>query len=592
MVGLWDEVGVHYTSGWVPVRVPLAFTVLLLILASTAAAAQMSDDSVFGQIVPPLQNPNSAHEESALKFKSQTVLIQVPTVVTDKSGNHIHSLRKEDFKILENGKQQQISTFEEVMGSGWHQISSPNPPDTFSNLTFDPRKASSITVIVLDSINTPFLDQAYARKALITYLGNNLGSGQALVILAIGSKGVKVLGGLNSDPASLITALKKAGGEAPAMQKIGSEAQMEAALGNITNELKGPIGINDDPLRKTLQFILQADSFEAGYRQSRAMADTMKAFLDIALSFSGIPGRKSLIWATGGFPFSLYSPASLPGGGLALLYERMMQALNDAQISVYPVDVRGILRTSPGDDPTYSQSAGGDVFGLEIAGRSALQQSTVDSLQTFAEMTGGRAFFNNNDAAAGFQRAADDSASYYLLGYYLNTRNTHSGWRKLQVQVQRKDVEVRARSGFFVTKATIDPEITHQGDVSFAFNSPFDSTGIPVTMQWQGMVPDGKKRKVGFALRVPATGIIDESDKNRFDVDFLAQATENGKPAGNTGQTVKGTLPPDALAKIKAEGIFYKNVFELAPGDYEVRFVVRDNLTAKIGSVSAPLAVK
>jgi hypothetical protein len=138
--------------------------------------------------------------------------------------------------------------------------------------------------------------------------------------------------------------------------------------------------------------------------------------------------------------------------------------------------------------------------------------------------------------------------------------------------------------------------LTHQADIDFALSSPFDSTGIQVTMQWQPPGPEGDKKagdkkKVGFALRLPATSVIEESDKNRFDVDFIAQATKLGVPAGKAGQTIKGIVPASALDKIKAEGIFYSSALELAPGDYEVRFVVRDNLTGRIGSVSAPLTV-
>jgi len=262
-----------------------------------------------------------------------------------------------------------------------------------------------------------------------------------------------------------------------------------------------------------------------------------------------------------------------------------MEALKNAQVSVYPVDVRGLV--SSGGDITYN----GDGSANNVMGRSGLQSSTIDTLKTFAEMTGGRAFYNSNDLASGFKRAADDSSTYYVLGYYMNTRNSKPGWRKLQVAVQRKDVEVRARTGYFVTNATVDPDLTHKADIGFALSSPFDSTGIAVTVKWQGTSPDGTKKKVAFALHLPASGLIDEADKNRFDVDFIAQASLNGTTVGSAGQTTKGTVPAAGLAKIKADGIFYQNALELPPGNYAVRFVVRNNLSGQIGSVTAPLTV-
>jgi VWFA-related protein len=594
----------------VPASIVLALIVLLcLMLAPVGALAQeignQGTDPFTGQPanpVPPVTLPDTTPKiggtrEDRLVFKSQTVLVQVPTVVTDKSGNHVHNLTKDDFKILEDGKQQKISSFEEVT-AGTRPVPAKTFPGTFSNLALDGQQPLAITVIALDVINTPFLDQAYARKQLIKYLADNLDSGHVLGLVVMGSKGIKVLGGLNSDPAALIAALKKASGEVSSMETFSTDGKALASADADPSELTGGSGPGEDALMRMRRFILNADALEGQYQQSRAIEDTMRAFLAIAWSLSGIPGRKSLIWATGSFPFPLDSPSTLPGGNLSQLYERAMDALKNAQIAVYPVDVRGLVSTTPTDDAKYDGAVSSAGLSDAGSGRSWLQASTVNSMVTFAEMTGGRAFYNSNDLTAGFKRAADDSSSYYLLGYYVDTHNTRPGWRKLQVQLPLKDKgwEVRARTGLFFTNTGIDPQLTHQADIDFALSSPFDSTGIQVTMQWQPPGPEGDKKagdkkKVGFALRLPATSVIEESDKNRFDVDFIAQATKLGVPAGKAGQTIKGIVPASALDKIKAEGIFYSSALELAPGDYEVRFVVRDNLTGRIGSVSAPLTV-
>jgi VWFA-related protein len=584
-------------------RTSLMLLPLFLLLSAGLSAQQLGqpeNDPFTGQptsAAPPVTIPDTTQtlsqqsREGRLVFKSQTVLVQVPAVVTDKAGNHIHGLIKDNFQILEDGKQQKITTFEEVTAAT-RPIPAPTTPNTFSNLTLNAQQPLSLTVIALDTINTPFLDQAYGRRQLIKYLADNLDSGHVLGLVVMGSKGVKVLGGINSNPTVLIAALKKASGELSRMQTFSTEGKMLASVESDPSELTGGIAKGEDAASRMRKFILNADVLEGKYQQSQAIEDTMRAFLSIAWSLSGIPGRKSLIWATGGFPFSLDSPSSLPGGNLSALYERTVDALKNAQIAVYPVDVRGLVNTSPSDDVTYSGEngpAGGEV----LAAASSLNASTLSSMMTFAEMTGGHAYYNSNDLAAGFKRAADDSSQYYLLGYYADTHNTKAGWRKLQVQIKGKDksLEVRARTGVFFTNTTLDPELTRKADIDFALSSPFDSTGIPVNMEWLPASVAGDKKKIAFALRLPATSVIDEDDRNRFDVDFIAQATRKGVPAGSAGQTVKGIVPESALEKIKAEGIFYKNVLELAPGEYEVRFVVRDNLSGRIGTVSAPLTV-
>ena len=568
-----------------------------IIFLPTCALAQ-ENDPFTGQPANPatpgtipeadLHRSRGADEERKLAFKSQTILVQVPAVVADKAGNHVHNLSRGDFKIFENGKEQRIAIFEEVNAGSSHSAQAKNPPNTFSNFTLE-RQPFAITVIALDTINTPFLDQTFGRKQLIKYLADNLESGRVFGLVVIGSKGLQVISGLNSDPASIVAALKKASGEMSPMESFGTDGKIAAASGDGASELTG--GTPADPVARMQQFIQSADAVQGSYQQSRAIEDTLKAFLAIAWSLSGVPGRKSLIWATGSFPFNLDSPSSLPGGSLSILYERTMEALNQAQVSVYPVDVRGLVSTSPAGDATYSGDLSGPGFADAASSRSWLQTSSVQSLANFAEMTGGRAFFNNNDVSTGFKRAADDSSSYYLLGYYVDNLNTKPGWRKLQVQVARKDVEVHARTGFLVTNATIDPELTHKEDVAFALSSPFDSTGLEVTVRWQGISPDGDKKKVGFAVHLPASGVIDERDKNRFDIDFVAQASKVGAPVGNAGQTIKGTVPAASMDKIKADGILYQNALELPAGNYQVRFVVRDNLSGKIGSVSAPLTV-
>jgi VWFA-related protein len=546
----------------------------------TGNAAQRAPDITLPQ-------PQTTEEEHGLVIRSRTVLVQVPAIVTEKSGAHVHGLDKADFRILENGKQQKIAICEEVIagtGGAPHATSSNG---TFSNITRDGQRAP-ITIIVLDSINTPFLDQANGRRQLIKYLSETLGSARNVGLVAIGSKGVIVLHGINGDTASLIAALKKVAGEPSSMETFTAEEQFMAGIVS-PSDLLGGTGPGTDPGQRLARFIMHADAVEASFKQPRAVEDTMKAFLQIAWSVAGVPGRKSLIWLTGSFPFDLNSPAAMPGDGLASLYARTMEALNDAQISVYPVDVRGLVSNFGITTSSYQSVSRIDANAM--AARTLLD-SSLDSMQSFAEMTGGRAYFGNSDLVAGIQRAVDDSSSYYLLSYYGDSHDTQAGWRKLRVEVSRKGVQVRARTGYLVTKITGNPQLTHNADIGFALSSPLDSTGLQVTLHWKDPILSGNNRRVGFALQVPAEDVLDEADQNRFDVDFIMQASRNGASVGQAAQTVRGAIPANALAKIKAEGFLYNNDLNLAPGDYEVRFVVRDNLSGKIGSVSAPLTVK
>lgn len=115
-----------------------------------------------------------------------------------------------------------------------------------------------------------------------------------------------------------------------------------------------------------------------------------------------------------------------------------------------------------------------------------------------------------------------------------------------------------------------------------------------MTLKWQEVSAAGDKKKVAFALHLPGNAVTFASapeDKSSVNLDFLVVATKDGVTAGTTGQTLQGALPGEVVQKLKVQGVGYKNTLDLPPGQYQVRFVVRDNFNGKIGSVSAPLTV-
>ncbi|HXC41952.1 MAG TPA: VWA domain-containing protein [Candidatus Dormibacteraeota bacterium] len=538
---------------------------------------------------------NTADQEGKIKFRTQTILIQVPTVVTDKSGNHVHGLTKEAFHVLENGKEQKVATLEEIVTTAMKLPVAPPKPGEFTNLVLTDQQPRPVTVIALDTINTPFLDQYAGRRALIRYLADNLDSGDVLALMVMTSHGLKVVQGLTSDREQLVQLLKKASGEMAAMQGTAPDVQANAAAGDIP-EL--PTNL-DRPYVAAAALIAYSDTISARFEQPRALEETLNAFLEIAWSLSGVPGRKSLIWATGGFPFTISSPAAVPGRNLSSLYERTMQALDAAQVSVYPVDIRGLVSNSPmGNAESVAGDTGGPhgaAIAQQISNRTWFQQSTIDTLNRFADMTGGKAFYNTNDLASSLKRAADDASSYYLASYYLDTHSNNSGWRQLKVKVDKKDAEVRAREGFFVTNATMNPDVTRSSDLTYALRSPIEGTGVPLSLKWLGTSGEGANKKAEFLIHMSADGLSIESGNGHLNFDFAAVAYltngKTGKATKTVGKAVNTTVPDAQMASLRASGIDMKNALELGPGNYVVRVVIRDNVTGKIGSVTAPLTV-
>ncbi len=514
-------------------------------------------------------------------FKSETTMVQVPTVITDNKGNHIHGLTKSDFQVFENRAEQKIAILEEVTPSRSRPSNMSTLPNTYTNLLFNADKRVALTMVVLDAVNTPFSDQETGREYLLKYLSENLQATTSVALMRITEKGVQKLSGLMDDPASVVAIVKNMKGETPATEGFAVSPQ----------------SFSSSPERLHLE--QDAAQTEAQFQQEQAIDRTLRAFLAIAWSVCGVPGRKSLVWATGSFPFYVESGSPGPADPrLALLYERTMEALNDAQISVYPIDVRGLgsSETVNGPPPMhdlFNNTVGSGQAVLDQAtARNRLLDATLHNLQVFAEMTGGRAFYNRNDLDRGFAQAVDDSSSYYVLGYYRNSQNLKPGWRSLQVKTDREGARVRARTGFLVGKTTLNPESTQQADESFALMSPFDSTGVPLMVRWnEATAKSGTDRNAEFAMIVPASNVIGETDAHPVNVDFIWEASRNGSSVVKEGHSVKGKVNPDGLARLKREGLYYKNSLKLPPGDYQVKFVVRDNLSGHVGSLTTPLSL-
>lgn len=549
---------------------------------------------------------------SEVKFAAGAKLVLVPTLVTDKSGNHISGLKQEDFTVLENGAEQKIATFEEIT-SDPHRLSRPKNPNEFNNALAGGASARRVTLIVLDLINTPFLDQANARKELLKYLTQSVDQREPTGLYTLTRSGVQVVHDFTSDPRILVAALHVVRGDSYEM--VDSDETTEAITGTASPDgnsgaPSGASSKSSGSSKGNSQAAVQGEAQKLqsmmedselnfkSFEQRLAITYTLDGLQTVAQALAGVPGRKSLIWASGGFPFNVSDNTMqlAPAGRDTLadvlpLYERTWQLLNDAEISLYPVDVKGLQVVSM---PSASLRNPGKNYSRHMQNR---QFDTQSSFLTFASMTGGRAYFGSNDLEKGFREAVNDSAEYYMLGYYIDRAQTKPGWRKLTVKAKREHVEVRARSGFFVTNATIDPESGRNNDISSALQSPLDYTSLALVARWNKIEPGKEpgKKHVTYEMRLaPDAGVINDADNNHVALDFVAMAkTPEGKAVDHPiGQKVDIHLTPERLSAIRQQGLVYRDALDLAPGEYTVRFVVRDDLSGRTGSVAAPLKVE
>jgi VWFA-related protein len=553
--------------------------------------------------------PKDKENNSEVRFTARTELVLIPAVVTDKSGNHITGLKQEDFTVLENGVAQKVATFEEITSDA-HRWSRPTSPNEFSNSITGGPSNRRITLLVLDLINTRFMDQAYARRDLLKYLTQSVDQREPTALYTLTRSGIHVIHDFTTDPRVLVAALHKVQGEP--FQMVDSPEEVEALTGTASPDgsagadpgkassgqnAKGSASVAGEA--QALQTMMEdAELNFQSFEQRLAITYTLEGMQQVAQALAGFPGRKALIWASGGFPFSVSDNTMqlAPAGRDTLtdvlpLYEHTWQLLNDAQIALYPVDVKGLQVVTVASASVRNP---GKNYARNMSWR---QMDTQAAFETFAYMTGGRAYFNSNDLVKGFRAAVNDSAEYYMLGYYLDHSKTKSGWRKLAVKVKRDHVEVRARNGFFVTNATIDPASSHNSDISSALQSPLDFTSLALVARWENIEPGKEpgKRHVNYEMHLaPDSALVDSADNNHVVLEFIALAkTPEGKAVDTPiGQTIDAHLTAGQLPSIRQKGVAYNGALDLAPGEYSVRFVVRDNLSGRVGSIAAPLKVE
>jgi VWFA-related protein len=521
------------------------------------------------------------------KVTTHTELVTLSVVVTDHSGTHIEDLNKDDFILLEDGKEQKIAIFENIkktIGSLPNRLAQPNE---FSNVRAEGASLTPLTIIVLDLINTPLQDQIHARDELLKFLGESTNVGRPISLFTISRTGVRLIHHFSDGPKMLMAALNQVNRSQPPVTEEPSWALLPDNKDKLSTILR-PMG----------EFQIDAEQAALSLERRTVITMTLQAMQQIAAAFAGFPGRKNLVWASAGFPFSINETTmALKEGGPGLdspanlvpLYERTWNALSQAQISVYPVDVRGTVILD-GPSPVRTKKSLPD----PLTHGQWLQASAIGTFESFARATAGRAFYNSNDLKGALQQAVDDSASYYSLGYYFNRTDKKSGWHKLGVKVMRDGANVLARTGFFLAESTAQPEHDANEEMQIARESPLDYTAIPITAKWdQVQAASEGKKKVIFVLTMPPNfADIDEGDRNHFLLEFWASArTSTGTSAADLEQTMEGHFKTETLDRFRHKGTDYRGALIVSPGDYSVRFVVRDRISGRIGSLTAPLRV-
>ncbi|MGB9243573.1 MAG: VWA domain-containing protein [Candidatus Acidiferrales bacterium] len=528
----------------------------------------------FGQSQP--------HERKKPVIAVHSEVVLVPAIVTDHSGAHVSDLKQGDFTVLENGRQQKIAFFHHIQANAAPDaLPAPAAPNEFTNKAETRSERSAI--LVFDLLNSSITEQSNARDKLMKFLSESPDLGEPVCLLAFDAGGISLLHDFTKDPGLLAEALTNA--------KDQRSPKDTPNTNPLESTLRGVQGWHSkvSPTRNAVAAQGRTDQLRYAMTNRTAAVGqrvwlTLEALREIGEAYSGIPGRKSLIWATGGFPFVIDDPSLFGTYDRELfpVFENAWRTLNRANIAVYPLDVEDLV------SPAYAGPNIGNPLPQHFD-----TLPNVSNLESFAESTGGKLCDRQTTALGCFNAAVDDSSDYYLIGFYQSSGKSDTGWRKLTVKVSRPDVRVRSRSGYYV-RPPQDERVTRKEDIQLALASPLDFTAIHFTVRVTGMTDANGKKNVGFTFLIPPGAIIvDESDNNHVSLDFaaLAQQPDGTLMEGGFSQALDGHIKPEGVTALNSRGLSFPASIELPSGEYSVRFVIRDNLAAQVGSITASLKV-
>ena len=513
-------------------------------------------------------------------FRSSAHLVQVSVLVHDSHGHPVDDLKKDDFVVSENGRPQQISFFWEASADKSAALSVPLPPHIFSNVIAENRDVpTSVVVVLLDLLNTSWNDQLYARKGLLKFF-QQLQPQDRVAIFALGRHSLTLLHDYTTDASSLIARLEKATGEIP------TELDGSTVNTNAQSELRN-LG---------LDALADADQREADFYTSGRVVNTLSTLEAIAQHLSGVPGRKSLIWLSGGFPLTIGFD-EVPAIGstreqrtFTREMDAAVRALNNSGIAVYPVDARGLM-VLPGFDasvrgvPRVGTGRGGS--------RLAPINDNIDSMKELASRTGGRAAYNTNDLSRAIRQAIDDSKVTYTIGYYSTDERQDGKFREIHVKVDRPHVDVRYRKGYFALKPADATPATRKEQIRGAVWSPLEATALAVNAR-ADLVSQPAPNTMNVIVQVDPGGVSfrKEDDRWKAELDIIyVQKDEHGRLMGDgITDSVSLALTDATHEQALKDGVMRQRRVPRQAGAISMRIVVRDVGSGAVGSITIPFS--
>jgi VWFA-related protein len=512
------------------------------------------------------------------KFTANSNLVIVDVAINDKSGKPIVGLKQSDFTVLEDGKPQKISVFD------YQQLSTePEPPPKLTqadelklpeapktNITAEQPGESKyrdkrLMVFFLDFSSMGMNEELRAQDAALEYVNKHLTKDDMVAIMLYTST-VQVLTDFTSNRDVLTNILKNL--------PIGESSELAGLADTDTDngEDTGAAFVADE----TEFNIFNTDQKLAAIEEASRM-------------LSALPEKKALLYFSAG--------VNKTGIDNQAQLESTVNAAAKANLAIYSVDARGLMADPPG---AAASSAGPRGTTLYNGGFYNNQRSTIndsqETLYTLAADTGGKAYFDSNDIASEIVQAQQQLKSYYLLGYYSTNSAMDGKYRRITVKLNNKiTAKLEHRPGYYADKVwgkLSGQEKEQQLKEALSEGNPV--TDLPLALQIDYFRISAASYFVPVSIKIPGS-VVALAAKGGAAVtqfDFAGQIQdEQHAVVGNVRDFIKIRLDQGNAAKSGHKSFQYDAGFTLEPGRYHMKFVVRENITGKMGTFEARFTV-
>jgi VWFA-related protein len=550
----------------------------LLLAIGGLTAAKAPDQS------PGLVTGEGQESEFKLRVERNVVLVRV--VVRDSEGKPIRNLTQDDFELYDNGKRQVITQFSADVGAA-SEAAAKTPtsePAAKTEASERPVIPNRFAAFYFDDLMMKFEEVVRTRDAAERYFALTLQPGERVGIFTSSGQGDLPFTADRDKLHEVLAHLRprgrgSRGEDCPDLSNYEAyqiaEHHDPDALQIATQKLiMCQCGGNPSscPGASRLAEIAARRRWEDAENQLRT---SLRGLEELVRRMTLLPGRRSIV---------MVSPGFIPTTQLQHISQIIDGAVR-AGVVINALDSRGLYAMIPGGDasqrgPALTGALMGQLVQMDLIGA----QLDSDVLSEVADGTGGVFFHNNNDFDTGFRQAGALESTSYLLSFSPEGLKQDGKYHVLKVKlsdrVKEQAMSVQARRGYFAPRSAQDAaDQARQALAEVAFSRD-ETSGLLMQIQTQTFKLGEDESKLSVVARVDARSLRFEKqgERNVGDVTFVTVVFDgNGNYVDGAQKTLHMRLRDETLQKVEASGIPVQTDFNLPPGTYLLREVVRDS---------------